>query len=277
MFRRFAIALLSAPLSLISLMPPSLAQLTTRQVTPPDVRGHWAAQCLKQMVHQDVIQPFPDKTFRAYVPMTRGEFADVLSRAFPEMPVVRVFDGNEFVDVPANYWALLDIEYAYETNFLSGYPDRSFQPSENVSRLEVILAIASGLGLVRVAVPPPLPANPSPAPNRNLLPPQANPFELNLAPLPQDPGTLLQGTFADSAAIPPYARPAVAAAIHEGLVVNFPYPAILRPQQPASRGDVAAFLCQATGSPGLVPPLYQVRSQPANLNGLSPLFPQQPF
>ncbi|MEM8642431.1 MAG: S-layer homology domain-containing protein [Cyanobacteria bacterium P01_G01_bin.54] len=284
MFRRFAIALLSAPLSMglsLSFMPPSPAQ-----VTPSDVRGHWADQCLKQMVHQDIIKPFPDNTFRAYVAMKRGDFADVLSRAFPEMPLVRVFDGDEFVDIPANYQALLDIEYTYETHFLSGYPDRSFKPNEEVSRLEVILAIASGLGLVRVA-PPPLPSSPAqpntnPAPNRNLLEPQAGPFEgdtfeLEIGAALQDSETVLQRSFVDVEAIPPYARPAVAAAIEAGLVVNFPYPPILRPQDPASRGDVAAFICQATGSPGLVSPLYQVGGrQPVTPNRFNP-FPRRPF
>ncbi|NEO84829.1 MAG: S-layer homology domain-containing protein [Spirulina sp. SIO3F2] len=263
-----AIAVLSTTLTL-GTMPMTPAQVsavespvTNRQVTPADVRGYWAEQCLQQMIHQDIIKPFPDGTFRPYLAMNRGEFADALRRAFPEMPLVRVYDGDEFVDVPENYWAWLDIQYAYRTNFMSGYPDRSFQPTEPISRLEVILAIASGL------------EGTPPAPSEFAFPDVVNPplgsgaLAPSLLNKPEfgGPEALLAGLFVDAAAIPPYARPAVAIAVEQNLVVSFPYPVVLRPDEPATRGDVAAAFCQATGSPGLVPPAYVVRSQSSRLN-----------
>lgn len=249
------------------------AQLTGGQVNPPDIQGHWAEQCLKQVIHQDIIKPLPDGSFRPYLTMNRGEFADALRKAFPDMPLVRIYNDEEFVDIPQGYWATLDIEYAYRANFMSGYPDRSFQPTEPISRLEVILAIASGLE----GTPPVLPAA--------RFPTVVNPpLGVELAPLPLSeperfgPPTGLRSLFADAGLVPLYAQGAVGLAVAQGLVVNFPEPAVLRPNEPATRGDVAAFLCQATGSPGLVPPAYQVRSQPQPLPAAPPrFFPTAPF
>src|SRR5205085_99619 len=59
---------------------------------------------------------------------------------------------------------------------------------------------------------------------------------------------------------------AIAAATEKQLVVNYPNVRTLNPDRLATRGDVAAFLCQATGTVRLVPSQYiaTVGTQPSD-------------
>jgi hypothetical protein len=61
--------------------------------------------------------------------------------------------------------------------------------------------------------------------------------------------------YADAKKIPHYAVGNVAAATKANIVVNYPNQNILNPNQPATRGDVAAFIYQALVAQGKIEPL----------------------
>ena len=61
--------------------------------------------------------------------------------------------------------------------------------------------------------------------------------------------------YVDAQKIPYYAVDDVAAATKANIVVNYPNPQILNPNQPATRGDVAAFIYQALVAQGKIEPL----------------------
>jgi hypothetical protein len=202
-----------------------LPQPSLAQAPPTDTNGHWARQCIEYLSRQGIMTPFPDGSFRPSLPMTRSDFATILARAFPESPFIRTYQDNTYADVSDTNWAIMPIRYTYETNFLSGFPVGTFAPQENVLRLHVVLAIASGLNAYFPS---------------------------------QSAETILRQSFNDADQIPPYARDVVAAAIEDRLVVSFPSVRQFSPQQVASRGEIAASLCQAQGSLGLVPLNYVV-------------------
>jgi uncharacterized lipoprotein YddW (UPF0748 family) len=195
-----------------------------------DIQGNWAQPCIEQLAQRQIISGYPNGSFKPNAPVTRAEFAAMLGKAFPDADVVR--SGGKFADLPTNYWASNAIGKAYQTGFLSGYPGGVFQPNQNIPRVQALVSLASGLKYV--------PAKPS--------------LES------------LNGAFADVAGIPDYARSAIAAATEKQLVVNYPNVRTLNPNQLASRADVAAFLCQATETSGLVPSQYiaQVGTQMPN-------------
>lgn len=203
-----------------SLAAPSLAQSM-----PTDTNGHWARHCIEYLSRQGIMPTFPDGSFRPSLPMTRSDFATILARAFPESPFIRTYQDNTYADVTDTNWAIMPIRYTYETNFLSGFPVGTFAPQENVIRLHMVLAIASGLNAYFPS---------------------------------QRPETILGRALNDADQIPPYAREVMAAAIEDNLVVSFPSVRQFQPQQVASRGEIAASLCQAQGSLGLVPLNYVV-------------------
>lgn len=185
-----------------------------------DIQGHWAESCIQQLAQQRIITGYPDGSFKPDAPVTRAEFAALIGKAFPDTAVVR--NGGKFADVSTRYWAFEAIRKAYQTGFLAGYPGGVFQPKRNIPRVEALVSLTSGLKYI--------PAQPA--------------------------SDTLNGAFADAANIPEYSRSAIAAAIEKQLVVNYPNVRQLNPAQLASRGDVAAFLCQATQKTGLVASQY---------------------
>ena len=74
----------------------------------------------------------------------------------------------------------------------------------------------------------------------------------------------------DVSAIPGYARDDIAAATEHNLVVNYPNVERLNPRELASRGEIAACVCQAIGSTGVIPAKYIAKTTG---NSLSTSYP----
>lgn len=180
-----------------------------------DLQNHWAQECIRQLATRNIINGYPDGTFRPNNPVTRAEFAALLRKAFPNLPVVR--SAIAFKDIPANHWASAAIQSAYQTGFLSGYPDRTFQPNQPIPRVQALVALVSGLKYDSSS----------------------------------NPGQVLNRYFEDAAAIPSYALKAIATATERRLVVNYPNVKRLNPNQNATRAEVAAFICRASNTPGV--------------------------
>ena len=106
-----------------------------------------------------------------------------------------------------------------QTGFMKGYSEDEFRPVENIPRYQVLVALATGLGL-----------EPS-----------------------GDPLFILQN-FSDRDKIPQWAISQVAAATEAGLAVNRPNFDLqsLRPEEPATRAEVAAMIYQTLQQLGTV-------------------------
>ncbi|MGP1371578.1 MAG: S-layer homology domain-containing protein [Almyronema sp.] len=176
--------------------------------TLADVQGHWAQAFIQPLVQRQIIRGFLDGTFRPDEPVTRVQFAALVRQAFSgtavRTPLV-------FSDISPDYWGYEAIQEATALGFLSGYPDGTFRPNQPISRVEVLLALGSGLNLSSTA----------------------------------DVSTVLMRRYADAGAVPDYARSRVAAVTEAQIVVNYPDVGLLRPSQLATRAEVAAFVYQA--------------------------------
>ncbi|NEO35059.1 MAG: family 10 glycosylhydrolase [Moorea sp. SIOASIH] len=203
-------------------LSPSYASSTFRDVPEND----WAQPCITKLAQQNIIRGYPDGTFKPNAPITRAEFAALLLKAFPSAPQVR--SDQKFVDVPTNYWANQAIRNADKTGFLAGYPGRVFRPKQNIPRVQALVSLASGL--------------------------KYKPVKPSLE--------TLKAAFTDATTIPNYAQNAIAAATENQIVVNRPNVKQFKPNQQASRAEVAAFLCQATQTTGLIPNQYIAKVEP---------------
>lgn len=169
---------------------------------------YWASPYITALVQRDVMSGFPeDNTFKPNSSITRAEFAALLRSAFDQQ---RTLETPNFKDVSSEFWAWSAIQETSKTNFLRGYPNNTFQPKQPIPKVQVLVALASGLGL------------------------EAN----------QSPQEVLQ-TYQDSNQIPEYAREKVSAATEAGIVVNYPNTESLNPTQDATRAEVAAMVYQA--------------------------------
>jgi uncharacterized lipoprotein YddW (UPF0748 family) len=170
-----------------------------------DIQNHWARAFIDGLADRNIIRGFPDGTFRPEQGVTRAQFAVMLQQAFPRQ-------GDRpyvpFVDVPPTHWAASAIRWAYETGFLSGFPGQQFRPNDWIPRGQVLLSLVGGLNLTTV--------NPVP----------------------------LTSVYEDAAQIPTWQQDAISRATANWIVVNYPNLRRLRPTQPATRAEVAAFLYQ---------------------------------
>lgn len=183
-----------------------------RQPVPPakpgelsDIQTHWARAYIQSLASQGVIKGFPDGTFRPNDPVTRAQFAAIVNQAFKPAPRRSPL---QFSDIEANFWGSQPIQTAYQGGFLAGYPDGRFLPNQAIPRVQVLVAIANGLGL-------------------------------------KTENTSILNTYQDINQIPGWAAPSVAAATQQEIVVNYPTPTQLNPNRAASRAEVAAFVYQA--------------------------------
>ncbi|MEB3831367.1 S-layer homology domain-containing protein [Phormidium sp. CCY1219] len=201
------------------------------QVVFSDIQNHWARSCIEDLAARDILTVFSEENFRPEDPVQRVEYAAVIGRAFPDSEQVR--DGIEFVDIPTDYWARDIIEAAYTRGFISSYSGRIFNPTKELPRWQALALLSRGLK-----------------------------YES-----PSDPMAILEASLADWDGIPDFARNAIAAGVNQGLVVNYPDRRILNPTEPVSRGELAAFLCQAIASSqpvALIPQEYvAIAQQPA--------------
>lgn len=179
---------------------------------PNDVEpSYWAYPFVKQMSEQALVPDFADDSnFEPDKLITRASMATLISQAFPDQPKTQSI--KQFKDVTNNNAIAADIDQAVRIGFMQGYSDQEFRPLENIPRYQVLVTLASGLGL-----------KPS-----------------------QNAEQVLQ-KFSDGTNIPDWSKQQVAAAIEAGLAVNRPDFAqdALNPDESATRAEVAAMIHQA--------------------------------
>ena len=187
---------------------PVIAQTQTQTQFSDVSSGHWAREFIATLANRGIIAGFPDGTFRPDEPVTRAQYAAMLRSAFSQSSVR---NATNFVDVPATYWAATAIREADTMGFMSGYPGNVFRPDQNIPRAQVLVSLANGLNYSA-----------------------SNPNSVQV--------------YRDAGQIPDYAVASIAAATEQRMVVNYPNVQVLRPNQTATRADVAAFIYQALAS-----------------------------
>ncbi len=194
-----------------------------------DVAGNWAEPFIRALVEKDIIKGYPDGTFRPDQPVTRAEFAALLNKAFN---LTEIRAARNFKDVPKNYWAAEAIQKAYQGGFLSGYPNGTFAPKQNIIRIQSLVSIVNGSKL---------------EPSGNL--------DLN-------------GVFGDAAQVPSYGQNALIAATQRCVAVSVEYNSSMLPggnfgpNTVATRADVAAYIHQVLVGAGRLTALD--KANPAN-------------
>jgi len=170
-----------------------------------DVRGHWAETFIQGLISRNLISGFPDGTYKPEAPITRAQYASIVAKAY-DLPLKQ--SATNFSDVPQNFWALDSITKSNRMGFIAGFPDGTFRPGQNLTRVQALVSLVNGLGLTG--------GTPS-----------------------------VIGVYSDRAEIPSYATDSVATATQKRVVVNHPNLAQLRPSMDITRAEVAALVYQS--------------------------------
>lgn len=264
----------------------------TANTSFPDTQNYWGQPFVQALAERNIVTGYPDNTYRPEQPVDRDEFASILQAAFFQPAERKLQSGTVYKDIPKGYWAASAIEEAYEMGFMKGYPEGDFRPNQPVTKTEVLVSLARNLNLPQVTNQPtsvqatgasvatpqqpitrrrnkrpwmfplamttlmqPLMAKPAQATATNV--PSANqPQPTASSVSPQGENSLsVSDYYQDAAQIPPYAVDDVAKTTAAGIVVNHPDPQMLKPREPASRGEVAALVHQALVYQGKINPI----------------------
>ena len=102
----------------------------------------WYATAVKTLASLGMMDGYPDGTFRPDEPITRAEFATV-GLAFAYDPI----DADcSYYDVSASAWYHTYVAQATTYGWISGYPDNTFRPGNNITRVEVCVIVNNMLG-----------------------------------------------------------------------------------------------------------------------------------
>jgi len=192
-----------------------------------DITGYWAEQYVRGLAERQIIGGFPDNTFKPTAPITRAQFAAIVVRAFNLIPTG---GGTAFVDVPNNYWASGAIRAVSNAGLVTGFPDGTFRPEQQITRAQALVVLTKVLGTR--AVP--------------------NPAALE--------------RYSDRQAVPDWALDSLSRAANAGIIVNFPNANVIAPNNVATRGEVAALIYQTIyrmGDRNLPPLTIGTLTQPA--------------
>jgi hypothetical protein len=170
---------------------------------------HWAWPLLSDLAQRNLLAGFPDGSFRPTEPMTRAEFATQVAQLFSVSQELEL-PPPVYPDLSPTHWARASVQKSVQMKFLSGSPEGRFLPDQAISRIQVITALANGLGLKS-----------------------------------SHSASTVLAVYDDYDEVPPWATQSLLAATEAGLVVSYPTRTQLSPNQPANRAEVAAMLHRA--------------------------------
>ena len=96
----------------------------------------WYAVNVGYAAQKEIVKGYEDGSFRPNNPISRAECVVLLSRLI-EVPA----GSSAFSDVPETHWAYSAISAGASAGWLAGYPDGTFRPDQNITRLEAVKMI----------------------------------------------------------------------------------------------------------------------------------------
>ncbi len=175
----------------------------------------WSAGYIGELGKRGILDDFGTGKFDPSKPITRGEYAKMLDRAFADKPVTgRPF---AFEDIPADYPRKEAVDGSVTRGFMTGYSPKKFAPNQPIPRYQLQISLAKGLGL----------------------------------PVSSSQDQVLS-KFKDAAQMPKFAREKMASAIDAGLVIKDKTTNQLKPVQNATRADAAALVYEALVKEGKI-------------------------
>ena len=97
-----------------------------------DVRSGWYNAVVNAVVNAGYMKGYPDGTFRPNDKITRAEFAQMIKA------IDKANTGMAPFADAKGHWAEAAINQAYGNKRITGYPDGTFRPNNNITRAEAV-------------------------------------------------------------------------------------------------------------------------------------------
>lgn len=105
-------------------------------------KDYWAKEYISELAAMEIIGGFPDGSFRPNAAVTRGELAVLLQKVFMKSKIRKAV---AFKDIPPRHWAYNAIRESYEMGFFNTLGSRKFNPTQKLTRLDILITLAKGL------------------------------------------------------------------------------------------------------------------------------------
>lgn len=114
-----------------------------------DVKGRWSANSVHTLAMHRLVSGYEDRSFRPEQKITRAELATMVVSLLKDDPnlsesLTQVYKNDLFRDIEGS-WARQSINALANTGLITGYPDQSFRPGQNITRAEICQMIYSVL------------------------------------------------------------------------------------------------------------------------------------
>lgn len=117
-----------------------------------DIEGTKYEEAIVKLAALNTIKGYEDGSFKPENTITRAELATIITfvLGLQDAADLAKETPTRFSDVKTNEWYTGYINIAANENVISGYPDGTFKPSENVSYSEAVTMLVNALGLKQV-------------------------------------------------------------------------------------------------------------------------------
>ncbi|MFA4843943.1 MAG: S-layer homology domain-containing protein [Candidatus Margulisiibacteriota bacterium] len=114
----------------------------------------WAIEPISLNSVLGLVNGYPDNSFKPDKGITRAELVTLLVRSLGlSAETLEPHAQTElFRDVTKKHWAIKYINYGNAVNYVTGYPDKSFQPNKVLTRAEGVTILARYANLIDEAV-----------------------------------------------------------------------------------------------------------------------------
>lgn len=96
--------------------------------------SHWAYDSVIHLAEKFILNGYLDGTFKPESNITRAEFAKIIVSATGSIDPYAL---STFNDVSNGDWYYSYVSTAYSMGYITGYPDGSFRPNDNITRADI--------------------------------------------------------------------------------------------------------------------------------------------
>lgn len=115
---------------------------TEAKVTFSDMKdAQWAQKAVDTLVAMDVINGYPDGTFKPNNLITRAEFSKIIVLTSGRYKPNEETYASAFADVAQTAWEYPYVSAAYKFGFIKGRSETIFDPNSNITRADLCLIV----------------------------------------------------------------------------------------------------------------------------------------